>query len=89
MNLVLFFLIGAGINSLAFGLTCLLWEVMKNSLTQGVAVVMFIISVIVTIVISIYTNNIYGFLSSLCVLSGYVVSIMLLRLAATLADRAE
>ena len=50
MNFVLFFLVGAGINSLTLGLTCLLLGVIKNRLTRrGAAVVMFIISAIVTI----------------------------------------
>ena len=57
MNFVLFFLVGAGINSLTLGLTCLLLGVIKNRLTRrGVAVVMFIISAIVTIAISMYIN---------------------------------
>ena len=33
MNFVLFFLVGAGINGLTLGLTCLLLEVIKNRLT--------------------------------------------------------
>ena len=45
MNFVLFFLVGAGINSLTLGLTCLLLGVIKNRLTRrGAAVVMFIIA---------------------------------------------
>lgn len=78
MNFVLFFLVGAGINGLTLGLTCLLLEVIKNRLTRrGVTVAMFIISAIVAIAISMYVDSIYGSLGYLCVLSGYIVNIML------------
>ena len=90
MNFVLFFLVGAGINSLTLGLTCLLLGVIKNRLTRrGAAVVMFIIAVIVTIAISMYVDSIYGSLGNLCVLSGYIVNIMLFRLSIILVNRAE
>lgn len=92
MNFVLFFLVGAGINGLTLGLTCLLLvsEVIKNRLTRrGVTVAMFIISAIVAIVFSMYVDNIYGSLGYLCVLSGYIVNIMLFCLSIILVSRAE
>ena len=91
MNFVLFFLVGAGINGLTLGLTCLLLEVIKNRLTRrGVTVVMFIISAIVAIAISMYVDSIYGSLGYLCVLSGYIVNIILFCLSIILlVSRAE
>lgn len=92
MNFVLFFLVGAGINGLTLGLTCLLLvlEVIKNRLTRrGVTVAMFIISAIVAIVFSMYVDNIYGSLGYLCVLSGYIVNIMLFCLSIILVSKAE
>ena len=90
MNFVLFFLVGAGINGLTLGLTCLLLEVIKNRLTRrGVTAAMFIISAIVAIVFSMYVDNIYGSLGYLCVLSGYIVNIMLFCLSIILVSRAE
>ena len=90
MNFVLFFLVGAGINGLTLGLTCLLLEVIKNRLTRrGVTVAMFIISAIVAIVFSMYVDNIYGSLGYLCVLSGYIGNIMLFCLSIILVSRAE
>ena len=90
MNFVLFFLVGAGINSLTLGLTCLLLGVIKNRLTRrGAAVVMFIIAAIVTIAISMYVDSVYGSLGNLCVLSGYIVNIMLFCLSIILVNRAE
>ena len=92
MNFVLFFLVGAGINGLTLGLTCLLLvsEVIKNRLTRrGVTVAMFIISAIVAIVFSMYVDSIYGSLGYLCVLSGYIVNIMLFCLSIILVSKAE
>lgn len=91
MNFVLFFLVGAGINGLTLGLTCLLLEVIKNRLTRrGVTVVMFIISAIVAIAISMYVDSIYGSLGyNMCVLSGYIVNTMLFCLSIILVSRAE
>ena len=89
MNLVLFLLIGAGINGVTFGLGCILYNIVKEKFIKGMTAVIFIFSVILTVVASVYIKNIYGYPSCLFVLFGYALSTGLFLLAVTITKDAE
>ena len=89
MNLVLFFLVGAGINGLALGLAFFFYSVTEERFTEGVIAVIFIASVILTLATSVYVNNIYGYLSCLFILFGYTLNTGLIALPKILAEEAE
>ena len=89
MNLVLFFLIGAGLEGLAFGLAFVFYSVAKERFAEGVIAVIFIASVILTLATSIYVKNIYGYPSGLFVLFGYAFNTVLLLLSKIFNKDAE
>ena len=89
MNLVLLFLIGAGINGLTFGLASVFYSIAKERLTKGLTVVIFIVSAILTLATYVYVNGIYGYPSGLFVLFGYALNTGLLLLSNFFVEEAE
>lgn len=89
MNLVLLYLIGAGVSGLFLGLVCFLHQVIKKKSIQVVVIVTFFASVLAAIAASIYTNNTYGSSGALCVVLGYIVNIILFYLSTNSVDEAE
>ena len=89
MDLVIFFLIGAGINGLTFELAFVFYSIVKESFTKGLIAVIFIASAILVLATSIYINNIYGYPSGLFVLFGYALNTGLFLLSKIFAEEAE
>lgn len=89
MNLVLFFLIGAGIEGLDFGLALLFYSVVKERFAKGVIAVISLASVILALATSIYVDNTYEYPSGLFVLFGYTLNTGLLLLSKIVNKDAE